>query len=319
MKKVLVYWNITDEQKAQIKKIADSFDYQTVFTTDMDLAREEAADAEIMFGTAIPPLKAASELKWFCSHSAGVNAYVVPGVLPNEECLLSNSSGAYGVTIAEHITMVSIMMMRSYAAYADICATETWTHDVPMTSLHGCRITMLGTGDIGTTFAKRVKSFEPAQINGVNRSGRKPDEIYDQVVTWNELEKILPETDLLVMSLPETPETIDIMNDKMIRLLPQGAYLVNVGRGTAIEEPALIAALNEGRLAGAALDVMKTEPMKLDDPLRSAKNIVLTPHTAGQMTLGYTRQKSVDMFCEDLEAYLSGGQMKHLVDKKAGY
>ncbi|MGI6112053.1 MAG: NAD(P)-dependent oxidoreductase, partial [Bilifractor sp.] len=97
------------------------------------------------------------------------------------------------------------------------------------------------------------------------------------------------------------------------------AYLVNVGRGSAIDETALTDALNEGKLAGAALDVMQTEPVPANSPLRTAKNILLTPHCAGQMTLDYTREKSVEMFCEDLENFLNGRPLVHEVDRKRGY
>jgi len=319
--KILVYWDITEQQKDSIRSIADSYGCETVFETDLEQAAQEARDADIMYGAKPGPLRVAKNLKWFCTYWAGVNLYLQDGILPNDTCLLSNSSGAYGVSISEHIIMTTLMLMRQYKSYEAILedtSQSTWAHDLPMHSICGSRITVLGTGDIGSTFAVRARGFEPAVIIGVNRSG-KASPVYDRVYRVSELAEVLPDTDLLVMSLPETKETIGIIDREMISLLPKTAYLVNVGRGSAIDEDALVQALNTNHLAGAALDVMRTEPLPADSPLRSAKNIILTPHCAGQMTLDYTKQKSVEMFCEDLKNYLNGRPLVHGVDRKLGY
>ncbi len=316
---ILVFWDITEGQKEQIRKTAEGKDCNVVFTTDVEEAKKLAADSEILFGRDMAVIKSASNLKWLCTQTAGVNNYLEDGALPNEECILSCSSGAYGLTISEHITMVSLMMMRQYNAYNAIFNSENWTHTLPMKSLNNCRITLLGTGDIGTTFAKRVKSFEPAKITGVNRRGRVVDPIYDEIVTIDNLDEVLPRTDLLVMSLPGTAETDGLMSAEKLALLPDGAMIVNVGRGNSIDEAALIKELNSARLGGAALDVFSKEPLPLDHELRSAKNVVLTPHNAGWMVLPQTKQIAVNMFCEDLVNYLDGKDLKHRVNRKVGY
>ncbi|MGN0363753.1 MAG: D-2-hydroxyacid dehydrogenase [Bilifractor sp.] len=319
--KILVYWDISEQQKQKILAIADAYGCKTVFETDLQKAEQEAKDADIMYGAKPGPLRAAKRLKWFCTYWAGVNLYLKEGILPNDTCLLSNSSGAYGVSISEHIIMMTLMLMRQYKGYEAIMqdtSLSTWAHDLPMHSICGSRITVLGTGDIGTTFAVRARGFAPASVIGVNRSG-KTAPVYDHVYRVSELAEVLPRTDLLVMSLPETKDTIGIMNREMLALLPENAYLVNVGRGSAINEDALVEALNTDHLAGAALDVMRTEPVPADSPLRSAKHILLTPHCAGQMTLAYTKQKSVEMFCEDLVNYLNGKPLAHGVDRKLEY
>ena len=320
-RKILVYWKITEEQKERIREIADRHGCETCFVMDLQEAEEEAKDAEVMFGADPKPLHQAKNLKWFCTCWAGVNHYLRDGVLPNRSCLLSNSSGAYGVSISEHIIMTALIMMRRFEAYEKIMQDTTvsgWHHNIPMHSLCGSRITVLGTGDIGRTFAKRVKNFEPISVTGVSRSGRQASE-FDQVLQVKDLDTVLPRTDLLVMSLPETPETIGILNRERIALLPESAFVINVGRGSAIDEVALTDALNAEKLTGAALDVMQTEPVPGDSPLRTTKNLLLTPHCAGQMTLDYTREKSVEMFCEDLENYLNGRPLIHLVNKDRGY
>ena len=153
----------------------------------------------------------------------------------------------------------------------------------------------------------------------MNRSGRCPDEVYDRVVPISDLDTVLPDAHVLVMSLPSTPETVGILSRARLELLPRDAFVINVGRGSAIDQDALIEALNTERIAGAALDVMVPEPLPQDHPLWDAKNLVLTPHVAGNMSLGYTCDKAVDMFCEDLARYAAGEPLAHLVDRTRGY
>ncbi|MCR5318665.1 MAG: hypothetical protein K6E22_10600, partial [Treponema sp.] len=126
-------------------------------------------------------------------------------------------------------------------------------------------------------------------------------------------------TDLLAMSLPGTPETKGILSRQRISLLPNGAYIVNVGRGSAIDEDALADNLESGHLAGAALDVFQTEPLPVESKLWKTKNLLITPHVAGNLTLDYTKDKNVQMFLEDLKNFMEEKPLKYLVDKKLGY
>ena len=156
------------------------------------------------------------------------------------------------------------------------------------------------------------------KLTGVSRSGR-PNPAFDRVVPMDRLEEILPETHVLIMSLPGTPETRHVLNRNRISLLPPDAFVINVGRGTAVDQKALAEALNGGKLAGAALDVTDPEPLPQDHPLWTAKNLLLTPHISGNLTLGYTRDLNVEMFCQDLENYAAGRPLQGLVDRKRGY
>ena len=133
------------------------------------------------------------------------------------------------------------------------------------------------------------------------------------------LDEILPETDLLAMSLPSTAETKDILSRGRISLLPEGAYVINVGRGSAVDEAALADSLESGHLAGAALDVFQTEPLPADSPLWKTRNLLVTPHVSGIMMLPYTRDRNVDLFLEDLHNYMEGKPLRGLVDRKLGY
>lgn len=309
---------ITDAHRRQIDAAAEKHGFSVRYYQTKADASGHLADCEVLFGHWRSLLKEAPMLKWYCCSYAGVDPYQPPFRFP-EGVLLTNSSGAYGVTISEHIMMVTLMLQRRMLDYAQIVRDRGWTNDLPVRSIQGSRLTLLGTGDIGTTFAQRAKALCPASVTGVNRSGRVPDPVYDRVVPMAELDRVLPETDILVMSLPSTPETVGVLSREWLALLPESAILVNVGRGSAIDQDALMDALNAGRLAGAALDVMTPEPLPADHPLWTTKNLLITPHVAGNMTLGYTCNKTVSMFCDDLENYAEGRPLKHLVDLKRGY
>ena len=135
----------------------------------------------------------------------------------------------------------------------------------------------------------------------------------------SQLDEILPQTDLLAMSLPSTSETKGILSRERMSFLPEGSYIVNVGRGSAIDEDALADNLESGHIAGAALDVFQTEPLPSDNRLWHTKNLLITPHVAGNMTLAHTRNKNVQMFIEDLHNFSEGKPLRYLVDRKLGY
>ncbi|MBE6908181.1 MAG: D-2-hydroxyacid dehydrogenase [Ruminococcaceae bacterium] len=312
---------LTDDYRRMIDEAAAKHGYATRYFPDSRSAVGSADDCEILFGHCSQKVIASAQnLKWFCCCWAGIDRFCRDELYRQPDCRLSNSSGAYGVTIAEHLVMVSLMLMRRQMEYTELIRSGGWdTLPGNIRSLHGCRVTVLGTGDIGTEFARRARSFGPARITGVRRSAKPGDAAFDEMRTTAELDAILPETELLVMALPNTPDTVNILSRERMALLPEGALVVNVGRGTAVDQDALIDALNSGHLGGAALDVVVPEPLPADHPLRGAKNLLLTPHVAGNMTLPYTQQRTIDMFLEDLDNYVSGRPLAHEVDRRKGY
>ena len=317
--KILVINNLFEERHIElIKKGAAEAGAQVHFyNSDKDIPQSDY-DADVIYGFAPEIVKISKNLKWLCVPWAGVDSLMVPDYFANENCILTNSAGAYGVSIAEHMIAVSLVLLRRLNEVFDETHACVWGKPRPQKSLKDCRITVLGTGDIGTTFAKRVLAFEPASLVGVCRSG-KADSVYQKVLPVTELDSILPQTDLLAMSLPATAETKNILNRKRIELLPEGSYIINVGRGSAIDEDALADNLENGHLGGAALDVFQTEPLPQNSRLWKIKNLIITPHVAGNLTLPYTKDRNVEMFLEDLKNFTAGLPMKYLVDRKLGY
>ncbi len=312
---------LNDGYRRQIDAAAAKHGYTTRYYPDSASAVGNADECEILFGHCSQKVIAsAASLRWYCCCWAGVDRFCRDELYQNPDCVLSNSSGAYGVTISEHLVMTALMLLRRQMEYTEIIREGGW-RVLPggIRSLRDLRITVLGAGDIGTEFARRARAFGPARLTGVRRSAKAGDPAFDEMRTTAELDALLPETDLLVMALPNTPDTEGILSRARLALLPEGAYVINVGRGTAVDQDALIDALNGGRLAGAALDVVVPEPLPADHPLRGARNLLLTPHVAGNMTLPYTQQKSISMFLEDLDNYAAGRPLLHAVDRKKGY
>ena len=290
---------LTPAYEKTLRDTAARCGYDIVFFPSSKAAEGNVDDCTILYGHPSQRVIAgARNLKWDASCWAGVDHFCRDDLYQNPDCLLTNASGAYGTTIAEHSVMVSLMLLRRQMEYTEIIREGGW-RVLPggIHSLHGARVTCLGTGDIGTEFARRVRAFHPASLTGVSRSGRANAD-FDAVHPVTELDQLLPETDLLFMSLPSVSDTVNILNaDRM----------------------ALLKALDSGHLAGAALDVVVPEPLPADHPLREAKNLLLTPHVAGNMTLGYTCERNVQLFCENLENYAAGRPMHHLVDRRKGY
>ena len=318
MKKMaVVVRELTEAQRERIRSAAEKYGFEVRF---FDAPKEDPVyltEAEILFGHLPQIARRSKALKWICTPYAGVDQFSAEDAFANPEAVLTNSSGAYGVTIAEHTVMMILEILRRQPEYRRIVAAHEWRRDLTVRSIRDSRIMMLGTGDIGQETARRLKAFQPASLTGVNRSGRNPGG-FDRIMTAETWEAALPETDILVISLPGTKEAYRMVGRKQLALLPEGAVVINVGRGTVVDQEALIRELKSGRLS-AGLDVFEKEPPEEDDPVWEAPNLLMTPHTAGNMTLAYTVEKITEQFLEDLERYSEGKPMKHEVDRGRGY
>ena len=312
---------LTAAHKAQIQETAETLGFVPHFFTldQFEEARACLQDCEVLYAHSPDLLRAApATLKWYCCSFAGVDPYCKdPAIFANPDCILTNSN-VYGVTIAEHVVMVTLMLLRRMPEYEEVVRNHSWSNQLPIRSIRDNEFTILGTGNIGINVAERMRGMGAAKIIGLSRSG-KPHPAFDEVHPIADLDRVLPDTKILVMALPGTAETVHILNRERIALLPRDAYVINVGRGTAIDQEPLMEALNEGRIAGAALDVMDPEPLPHDHSLWTTKNLILTPHVSGNMTLGYTCDTNVKMFCEDLRNYAVGRPLNGFVDRTKGY
>ena len=316
-KMAVVVRELTGAQRERIRAAAEGHGFEVRFFGAPEDDPAFLAEAEVVFGHLPQVARESARLKWICTPYAGVDQFAGENAFANPDAVLTNSSGAYGVTIAEHTVMMLLDILRRQPEYRRIVAARGWKRDLAIRSIRDSRITLLGTGDIGQETARRLRAFSPAVLTGVNRSGRDPGG-FDRILTAAEWETALPETDILIISLPGTKEAFRMVGEKQLKLLPDGAVVINVGRGSVIDQAALVRELESGRLC-AGLDVFEREPVPEDDPLWELPNLLITPHTAGNMTLPYTVEKIVSQFLENLENYCGGKQLNHLADRRRGY
>ena len=309
---------LEERHRAAITAEAEKQGFHALFFDDEAQAAPCLAEAEIIFGQASGLIRNCPRLRWMCTPSAGVNHLLSEKIFASGDVILTNSSGAYGVTISEHAVMQILDILRSRQEYGELAARREWKRGLPVRSIRGSRITLLGTGDIGRECAVRLRAFGPACLTGVNRSGRSPEGFFDRVLPRERFDEALPETDVLLISLPDTAETLHMVDGRRLALLPDGAAVVNVGRGTVIDQQALEAELRASRLY-AALDVFEREPLASDDPLWDCPHLMITPHVAGDMSLPYTRDRIVALFLEDFRRYCAGEPLKRRVDPARGY
>ena len=312
---------LTESHKALIETTAKQYGFTVRFfsTTQQDEAAAWLQECEILYAHSPELLRRApATLQWYCCAYAGVDPYCSdPTLFANPDCILSNTN-CYGVTISEHVIMSALMLLRQMPRYQELVRRRSWGRGLPTRSMRDMPFTILGTGDIGINVAKRLRGMYAGKITGLSRSGKKTP-YFDEVLPISELDEVLPRTKFLIMALPGTSETSQILDRRRIGLLPDDACVINVGRGSAIDQDALMEALNGETLAGAALDVMVPEPLPEDHPLWDTKNLLITPHVSGDMTLGYTCDLNVNLFCADLANYAEGKLLCGLVDRALGY
>jgi phosphoglycerate dehydrogenase-like enzyme len=309
----------TEEEKNMIRKTAEECGFSAEFYDVPEEADGKVSDCEVLLCRTPQLIPQAKKAKWIASSNAGVDPYLKPGVMTDDSQILTNSAGAYGVTISEHIIMVTLMLLKRLPEYQEYMEKKEWKGGLNIRSMKGSRVTILGTGDIGKETAARMDAMGASEITGLNHSGHPAGEPFTRTDASSQIDRYLPETDILVCCVPDTPETRGLIGKKQLQELPETAYLINVGRGSLIDQDALVDALNHREIAGAALDVMTPEPLPEDNPLWDAENCILTPHISGNMTLGYTVHRCIELFCDNLRRYAAGEPMHNIVDRKRGY
>ena len=309
---------LADCHRQRIEAAAARQSFTVSFFEKEAAAADAVAEAEILLSASPRLADRAPLLRWQCTPSAGVDQFASVQPFLSGRAALTNSSGAYGVTIAEHVIMVTLEMLRRQPEYNSFISRQEWRRDLPIRSILGSRVTLLGTGDIGRQAALRLRGFLPQSLIGVSRSGKSPAGCFDRVVPAAQLDALLPETDILIISLPGTEEARHMLDARRLSLLPEGALIVNVGRGSVIDQQSLEKELRAGRLL-AALDVFEQEPIPAEDPLWRCPNLLITSHVAGNMTLPYTVERIVSLFLEDFENYCAGRPLARQVDLRIGY
>ncbi len=313
---ILVSMPLKPEHREQfIKALPDA---QVRFARWQELADEELAGFDAAVGKPaadlLPKLKG---LKLLQLSSSGVDPEYLKlrELLP--EAVLCSSSGAFGQAISEHMLGMLLMLLKRLHEYRDDQMTAEWIDRGDVRSPRRMTVLIIGAGSIGTDFARLVKLMG-ARTVGVRRTRGEADPVYDEMHTFDELDRLLPGADVTALSLPETPQTVGLMDARRFGLLKTGSYLLNVGRGSVLDQDALLSALREGRLAGAGIDVTVPEPLPKDHPLWGEKNLIITPHISGFFHLRHTHDSIVDIACHNLAAWPEGPFISRL-DFESGY
>lgn len=274
-------------------------------------ALEAAKEAEVIVMGHVTPelLAAASHLHWLAFWSAGLDNKISPELKARPELLITNASGVHGPNIAEHVMTYMLMFRHAFLPMLKAQERHEWfrfgnTRSQGPGELYGETLGIVGLGRIGEDLAKRAKAFGMRVV----ATKRNPDARYDTAIQpdaiypMDALPRLLSESDHLCIATPYTPETHHLINASMLAHMKPTAYLYNIARGKIIDEAALVAALQSGRLAGAGLDVFETEPLPADSPLWNLENVILTPHVSGGTPHYFSR--FARLFADNLRRFL---------------
>ncbi len=288
-----------------------------------DRLAEELPDTDIFVGYSLRPeqLKDAKELKWIHSTAAGVAQLMYPE-LRDSRIMVTNPSGIFSVPMAEHTMGLLLALARNFPDSvrqqdrARWSQQEIWDKPQHLTELNGKVLLIVGYGSIGREVAKRAKAFD-MRVWGVTRSGAGERAHADQILAAAQLPDALPGADYVLIAAPETAETKHLIGVAEIARMKRGARLINVSRGSLLDEAALLRALESGALGSAALDVAETEPLPAESPLWKAPNLFITPHTSAVSDKLWERETA--LLVDLLERWFDGRELFNRVDFARGY
>jgi len=312
--KIYVHFSLPDAAKQALRDGLQA-DETVVFGPDLPETERFAVfqAAEAVFGNVPPEWLARTDRLGFVQlYSAGINEYLPLdwSAPPLNRVVMANLRGFFGQPVAETAVAGLAAFFRKMNELAVLQSRQEWVGGKlrpTMRLLHRQRALVLGAGAIGRHIARILGGYE-CEVTVVSRH---------QPPTLADLDDLLPRADVVLAALPETEETVGIFTKKRLAGLKPTAVLVNVGRGSAVDEPALIEALQAGRLAGAVLDVTAVEPLPAASPLWRLPNVLLTQHTAG----GYADEQAdkVPVFLENLRRFRAGKAVENRVDFGKGY
>ncbi|GIW42623.1 MAG: 3-phosphoglycerate dehydrogenase [Candidatus Binatia bacterium] len=274
--------------------------------------------AEVVFGFVLPRNlpQLAPRLRWVATPATGFDQLRGCGVLESG-IPVTSVGGLFAPDIAEHVFASVLFLAKRLRTFEDQRRRREWRMR-RVEFLHGKTLGLVGVGNIGKAVAARAKAFG-MRVVGVGRSSSEGRTVpgVDRLLERRELPMLLREADVVVVAVADTPETRGMIGEREIGEMKPTAYLVNVSRGTVLDEPALVHALESGRLRGAALDVFETEPLPPESPLWELENVLVTPHVAANAEDYMPR--AIAQFAENLRRYLEGKPLENRYDPVRGY
>jgi len=259
-------------------------------------------------------LAAAPKLRWVHTASAGVDG-LINDMVRQRNITLTNSAGVYAAPIAEWVLLALLMIVKRAPEMFAAQQAQRWANQGDYDELTGKTLTILGAGGIGAEIAQRAAVFG-LRVWAINRSGAAVPHT-ERVVSGEHWRVVLPETDFLVLAAPLTSATYHIIGASELKALPQHAWLINIARGALVDEPALIAALQSGRLGGAALDTFEQEPLPGDSPLWTMPNVIISPHHSGSSPR--SAERVLELFIDNLQCFVHSQPLRNIVNIDVEY
>jgi phosphoglycerate dehydrogenase-like enzyme len=288
-------------------------------TTAEDLAGELGA-AEVLFAwrpdrellrKAWP---GAAALRWIQGSWAGVDSLLFPELVESD-VVLTNARGVFDEAMGEYVLGLMLMFAKDLIGVVDRQRRKEWRRrDAEL--LAGRHLLIVGVGGIGRAIGRLASEFG-MQVRGVGRATRPGDGVFDVILGTDELDGALPWADYVVDTLPANDATEHLFGTNAFEAMNRWTRFVNVGRGSTVDQAALVGALQAGKIGAAALDVFEEEPLPEDSPLWEMPNVIVSPHMSGDY--GGWREAVVELFVENLERFLTGAPLRNVVDKHLGY
>jgi phosphoglycerate dehydrogenase-like enzyme len=316
--RVVVMGASADEPPPGIEVVAEAVDLDFAATAEAMAAHLPGADVLFAWrprsGLLEPAWAHTAELQWIQSASAGVEDLLFPSLIESH-VVLTNARGVFDDAMAEYVVGLLLLFAKGFPATLERQRRREWQQR-DAERLSGQRVLVVGVGSVGRAIGRACKRLGMT-VRGVATAARGRDEVFATVFGSEELGDACEWADWVVNALPSTPATRHRFDAEVFAAMPPTARFVNVGRGATVDEAALVRALEEGRLAGAALDVFEREPLPEDSPLWTMPNVIVSPHASANFA-GW-REALVELFVENLERYLTGRPLRNVVDKERGY
>ncbi|MEM7134620.1 MAG: D-2-hydroxyacid dehydrogenase [Chloroflexota bacterium] len=278
-----------------------------------------ASEADVAIGSiSRESFLAAKNLKWIQSSSAGVEWMGRIPEIQVSDVKVTNVRGAHATTIAEHTLGMLFFLTRGFGMLYENQKAHKWGAgpDYGGRGVAGLTMGVIGLGQLGRAIAKRAEACEMTVIAVDVHEVPKPDYV-SEVGLLDKMDDLLQRSDVVVVAAPITDQTKGMLGPDQLVQMKSSAYLVVISRGKIIDEPTLIQMLNDGKLAGAALDVTYTEPLPEDDPLWDAPNCFITPHCSPSSDQTHSNVKAI--IIDNLKRYMAGEELVNPVNKKLGY
>lgn len=259
-------------------------------------------------------LYALPTLKWVHTISAGVE-HALDDALRAAPVTLTNARGVFDLPIAETVIAYMLMIVKQLPTFMAQQRAHLWKKQA-LREIAGLTVAVVGLGSIGAEIARLSRALGMRVL----ATRRRPEESAPNVTQLfppDQLESMLAQADFVVLSVPLTAETRGMIGETQLQAIRPEAWLINIARGAIVDEPALIRALKTGTLAGAALDVFFHEPLPADSPLWDMENVIITPHNS--WSTPHLEEREAALFLDNLERYVQGRPLRHVVDKALGY